>query len=191
MGSSGRGVRAAFPGFLNWPWYRGIPGNIMLMKHQSNVSLIEIIPANRYRSVLLGLLTAAILSGSGNTCCAQGAPDIVWKTNANAGRINSVAFSPDVAQIATAWSDASVKIWRVADRGLLLRFTNYASEVTLVFFSPDGTHVASCSPFSFNQSDSDSIKYWRISDGGVEWTAPGGGPENVLGLSPDGKILAV
>jgi WD40 repeat protein len=125
------------------------------------------------------------------TAEAQGAPDILWTGLGHTAQVNAVAFSPDGKLLASASSDHTVKLWRVADGALLATLnesldpsgTTHQDAVNTVAFSHDGTMLAT-------GSMDRHIKLWRVSDGALLQTL--GGNEFILGLAftPDDQVLA-
>lgn len=109
------------------------------------------------------------------------------------GGVNSVAFSPDAAIVASASSDGTARLWRESD-GMTLHiltghsFFNPTNEdetvihtVTSVDFSPDGTLLASAGMDG-------TARLWNVSDG-AEMRVLSGGGGNAAKFSPDGKLL--
>jgi len=105
--------------------------------------------------------------------------------------VNSVAFSPDGAIIASGagggllWSnDNTVRLWRVSDGTLLRTLEGHNKQVTGVAFSPEGVVLAS-------GSRDMTVRLWQFSDGTLlhtlEWYE-----EEVtsVAFSPDGAIIA-
>ena len=121
---------------------------------------------------------------------ARGAPDILWTGLGHTGQVNAVAFSPDGRTLASASSDHTVKLWRVADGALVATLhelpdpsaTTHQDVVNTVTFSHDGTMLAS-------GSMDRHIKLWRVSDRTLLRTM--GGNEFILGLafSSDDQLL--
>jgi dipeptidyl aminopeptidase/acylaminoacyl peptidase len=103
--------------------------------------------------VWLWLAWAVVLPAFG-----QGRPDIVWMRGGHSGSVNSVAFSPDGSLIASASTDATIRLWRVSDGVLLRTLTGHTSDVNSVAFSPDGNLIASA-------SSDNTVRLWRVSDG--------------------------
>src|SRR5436853_181402 len=57
--------------------------------------------------------------------------------------VNSVAFSPDSARLASASSDKTVKIWDVSSGKCLQTLEGHSRRVNSVAFSPDSARMAS------------------------------------------------
>ena len=73
------------------------------------------------------------------------------------GPVNSVAFSPDGALIATGGSDLTVRLWDAATGKQVQSITGHTAGVRGVAFSPDGTLLAS--------GADDGLRLWQISAG--------------------------
>nr|MDJ0596762.1 caspase family protein [Pleurocapsa sp. MO_226.B13] len=75
----------------------------------------------------------------------------------HAGRIWSVAISPDGRKIASASGDYTVKIWDIKTGQMLETLTGHLGEVRTVAFSPDSQMLASA-------GDDWEIKLWQLDD---------------------------
>ena len=109
----------------------------------------------------------------------------MWKTlEGHSSSVSSVSFSPDGSVLASASLDKTVKLWRVADGGLIRTLTGHSDYVYSVSFSPDGSVLAGAS------SDK-TVKLWRVADGGLIRTLEGHSDEvSSVSFSPDGSVLA-
>ncbi|HEY9833612.1 MAG TPA: hypothetical protein V6D26_23875 [Stenomitos sp.] len=96
--------------------------------------------------------------------------------------VNNVSFSPDGQIIASASSDATIKLWCKDGRELQI-FQGHRYRVNSISFSPDGQTIASAS------SDC-TLKLWRL-DGTELQTFQGHNDwVNSVSFSPDGQIIA-
>jgi WD40 repeat protein len=137
-----------------------------------------------------GRRTGAIAVGSQsfpisqNAQPMQGAPDIVWTGRSHTASANAVAFSPDGQFLASASSDHSVKVWRVADGVLLQTLTGFFDSVAAVTFSHNGQMLAAS---SFDRN----VKVWSVANWSLIRTI--GITDFALGVSfsPDDANLAV
>ncbi|KAF5500023.1 Vegetative incompatibility protein HET-E-1 [Colletotrichum aenigma] len=98
--------------------------------------------------------------------------------------VNSVAFSPDGRQLASASSDTTVKLWDAATGQCQRTLEGHSSSVNSVAFSPDGRQLASAS------SDT-TVKLWDAATGQCQRTLEGHSSYvNSVAFSPDGRQLA-
>jgi caspase domain-containing protein/WD40 domain-containing protein len=94
--------------------------------------------------------------------------------------LQSVAFSPDGAQVVSGHIDGAVKLWEVAS-GRLIRTLWHAKSVAAVAFSRDGTKLLS-------GSDDTTVKLWDAATGQVIRTFEGHSASvRSVALSPDEK----
>ena len=56
--------------------------------------------------------------------------------------INSIAFSPDGAQLATASSDSTARLWDARTGAELRRLEGHTHNINSIAFSPDGALLA-------------------------------------------------
>jgi WD40 repeat protein/serine/threonine protein kinase len=92
--------------------------------------------------------------------------------------ITRVAYSPDGKRLATAAGDSKVMLWDVATGTVVLTFNGHT-----MAFSSDGKRLATCT-FLKEAAVWNTVtreKIWSLTE------APGG----KIGLSPDGKLVAV
>jgi WD40 repeat protein len=74
------------------------------------------------------------------------------------GSVNSVAFSHNLAQLASALGDNTVKIWVASSSACLHTLEGYSNYVTSVAFSPDSTRLV----LALNDQ---TVKIWDASSG--------------------------
>ncbi|MHC0064405.1 WD40 domain-containing protein [Nostoc sp. UIC 10890] len=80
--------------------------------------------------------------------------------------VNSVAYSPNGQQLASASYDKTIKIWNVSSGQLLKTLTGHSSWVYSVAYSPNRQQLASA-------SDDKTIKIWDVSSGQLLKTLTG------------------
>ncbi len=102
----------------------------------------------------------------------------------DAGRVDSLAFSPDGQRLASGSRDQTLKIWDCATGKELLALKGYAGWGNSVAFSPDGQRLASA-------LDDHSVKIWDSATGQVLFALNGhSGVVHGVAFSPDGQRLA-
>jgi len=79
-------------------------------------------------------------------------------SNGHTDYINSVAFSPNGGQLASASDDKTVRLWNVATGTEIRQFQGHTDWVTSVAFSPDGTKLASA-------SHDKTVRLWDVTTG--------------------------
>ncbi len=98
--------------------------------------------------------------------------------------VNSIAFSPDGATLASGSWDATVKLWDIATRTNIATITGHTGRVYSVSFSPDGTTLAS-------GSGDGTVKLWDVATGTNIATIAGHTSwVTSVSFSPDGATLA-
>ena len=96
----------------------------------------------------------------------------------------SLAYSPTGRQIASGWSDNSVKLWNPQTGDLDRNLTGHAHHVTSVAYSPDGGYVLS-------GSLDNSSRLWNAQTGAPQHVFVGhAGPVESVAYSPDGVHVA-
>jgi serine/threonine protein kinase len=100
------------------------------------------------------------------------------------GTVNSVAFAPDGATLASASDDSTIILWDAASGERLRTLEGHTSEVNSVAFAPDGATLASA-------SDDSTIILWDATSGERLRTLEGHTSEvTSVAFAPDGGTLA-
>ncbi len=118
----------------------------------------------------------------------QNRPDIPWLAGGHAVGVSQVAFSPDGQYVASvSSSDATLKVWRVAD-GQLLYTVREADRAYAVAFAPGGQFLAvGVAGASFAPQ---TLLIRRVSDGTLVRTFTGHqGWTNAVAFSLNGQVL--
>ena len=131
-----------------------------------------------------------ILVGFGFSAClpfsvlCEGAPDIIFKTNAHPNITSSLCFSHDSGLLVSGSYTGAAKLWRISDSDLVLTFNIPADHVIAVACSPNGNQIV-------GGGVNGRLRIWRADDGEVVRVQPSG-PSAILGLSyaPNGMMLA-
>jgi WD40 repeat protein len=98
--------------------------------------------------------------------------------------VNSIVFSSDGKQLASASGDRTVKLWDAASGKLLQMLEGHSESVNSVAFSPDGKQLVSA---SFDKT----VKLWDAASGVLLQMLEGHSEGvNCVAFSPDGKQLA-
>jgi WD40 repeat protein len=115
------------------------------------------------------------------------------------GNVDSVAWSPDGQQIATASEDDTMQVWN-ANTGATQKIHRYGHGSYAITWLPTGTFIAFASDFVSNNTDPTTIQVWNADTNRIRftWTAQttaqqvtDGFHYSQLAWSPDGKYLAI
>ncbi|MFD9410571.1 helix-turn-helix domain-containing protein [Streptomyces sp. NPDC059989] len=127
--------------------------------------------------------TAVTTEARGALLSTQAQP-FVARLGGHGGPVNAVAFAPGNGTLATASSDGTVTLRRVADRRTLATFT-LAGRVRAVAFSPDGRTLAAV-------STDGPARLWDTVGHGTAGVLPAStAGARAVAFAPDGRALAV
>ncbi|WP_405921138.1 helix-turn-helix domain-containing protein [Streptomyces sp. NBC_00122] len=127
--------------------------------------------------------TAATTEARGALLSTQAQPFIA-RLGGHGGPVNAVAFAPGNGTLATAGSDGTVTLRRLADRRTTAAFT-MAGRVRAVAFSPDGRTLAAA-------STDGPARLWDIAGGRTAAVLPASTTgARAVAFAPDGLTLAV
>lgn len=141
--------------------------------------------ANSLVILLAGTLGPLFVGGQPLHAQVTNTPDVVWRTNAHAGDITSLAFSVDSSLLASASYDGTAKLWRISDIALFRTFSTPNESATAVAVSPDGKYLAA------GTGTDARVRLWNVDDGSLLWRRAR--TDEVVfsvAFSPDGTVLA-
>ncbi len=115
---------------------------------------------------------------------ARTSPEQIGTLVGHTNTTNSVSYSPDGVTLASAASDATIKLWDVATQTLVTTLEGHTESVTSVSFSPDGGKLAT-------GSFDGTVRLWDVATrteiARLEGHTRG---VNSVVFSPDGHTLA-
>jgi WD40 repeat protein len=153
---------------------------------------ISSLPEDPERSILLAMHAISQTWSQDRTAIPQAEAQLhtailasrVRSTELHHSPVNSVAWSPDGRQIATADSDGMVRISQVQGGDVLHSLKADSGAVRSISWSRDGAQLAT-------GGDDQVVKLWNAGSGTlVRLITERSGPIKALALSPDGKWLA-
>jgi WD40 repeat protein/tRNA A-37 threonylcarbamoyl transferase component Bud32 len=100
----------------------------------------------------------------------------------HAGRIRSIAFSPDGKRIVSGSDDSTLKVWDTATGQETMTLKGHTGLIRSVAFSPDGKSIASG---SFDST----LKVWDAATGHPTVSLKLASPVSSVAFSPDGKRI--
>lgn len=123
---------------------------------------------------------AAPVQGASKGSAGSSASRSFWHTE----RVNTVAWSPDGALLASGGFDGIAQVWSVRSGDSLVRYSGHAKYVNTVAWSPDGKQIAS-------GSADGTVHLWEATTG-KKLLSYEGHSNWVLGVawSPDGQQIA-
>lgn len=97
--------------------------------------------------------------------------------------VESIAFSPDGKEVASGYSNGTIKLWNVQDRKEIWELRGYTSEVSSVAVSSDGHWIAS-------GNEDSSVRVWDTVSGLMKWKLKSENRDTrALIFSPDNRSL--
>ena len=96
----------------------------------------------------------------------------------------SLCFSPDGTQLVSASTDATARVWSADDAREITLLKGHLAWVTHAAFSPDGSHVATASPFDL------TARVWRADGSGTPLILRGHEARILRRQSPPGITVA-
>ncbi|MFJ7903964.1 helix-turn-helix domain-containing protein [Streptomyces sp. NPDC096198] len=154
--------------------------------HALALESVSLAPGRPEASMLLAVAAcrARVTAEARGALLSTQAQPFAGRLGGQRGPVNSLAFSPDDRLLATASSDGTVLLRRLADRRTVTRLT-LPGRVRSVAFSPDGAALAA-------GSTGGPVRLWSTADGRTRAVLP----ERTAGaravaFDPRGRTLAV
>jgi WD40 repeat protein len=166
-----------------WQWRTAVTAEQMALSRQlaaqsaaqltTNPDLAALLAVHAYRISPTTEATAGLY--------AAAAPPVFRHFTGHTGEVYGVAYSPDGQYMATAGSDATVRVWDLRTRKPRT-LTGHTSSVTAVAFSPDGRYLASAGHDA-------TVRVWDLATGRSRTLTGRSGPVTAVVYSPDGRHL--
>jgi WD40 repeat protein len=156
----------------------------MLFLDESNPNLAEFSPDGAALAITVGNYRE---SGVKIWDVATGAARTPMLAHENT--VNSIAFSPDGARVATASSDLTARVWDARSGAPVTAPLEHGVRVGLVRFSPDGERVLTV--VSSGRGGANSVQVWNARSGAPVGAAMAH-PDEIgdAAFSPDGRRVA-
>jgi WD40 repeat protein len=122
----------------------------------------------------------------GSVAFAQTPPSIVWSETFPELFVSAVAISPDGALVASAGTNYTVRLARLADGGSVRDLVGHTGGTESVAFSPDGSMLASTSNDRW-------LRIWDVASGTLLQSISQGGVNfqfTAVAFHPDGQHVA-
>ncbi|CAG8294002.1 unnamed protein product [Penicillium salamii] len=161
-----------------------------------NLQMADYAPLQLYSSGLIFAPQKAIVrrqfkSEIPNWICQLPQVEETWSSElqtleGHSSLVNSVAFSPDSALLASGSCDSTIGLWDTATGTLQQTLDDNATySVNSVAFSPDGRLLASA-------SNDEKVPLWNLATGTLQQTLDDNAiySVNSVAFSPDGRLLA-
>jgi WD40 repeat protein len=102
-------------------------------------------PGTQPRSVVLASVVALFIGVLGASPAYAKAGDLVFTLTGHSSEVISAEYSPDGAQILTASSDSTAKVWEAKTGKLLYTLTGHSNRVISAAYSHDGAQIVTVS----------------------------------------------